>query len=254
MKPPKFDFSSFASDLCLSMFLRERTDSGRAITPQHLQQACQCPSQWTISSRSWIDARLSRRKIIYRALLGRVIQRLFPHTQHPTSEEGAPSRVLCEGKASLDDAEAPSLLGGLRLGRLNGKDYADWPTFLHKALIRLASPPDSPLHAIDVDSVVSAYLNGSNSTNEPDIETKLSESLARRLGCMHVFRALLGELVESLIIADRMLFLAEELSKGEHQSERGLGEVGWKLKAWNVFELESGSARNVVIVAERLDG
>lgn len=40
---------------------------------QHLQLACQWPMQWTLSHDAWEKSKFARRKIVYRALLGRLV-------------------------------------------------------------------------------------------------------------------------------------------------------------------------------------
>jgi hypothetical protein len=76
-------------------------------------------------------------------------------------------------------------------------------------------------------------------------------------------RALLGEVVESLILADRVLFLAEQLRGGAHSIDWNMNESPtnrsesynererWHVSALNIFELASGSARNVVLRVEK---
>ncbi|KAF8319673.1 hypothetical protein DL93DRAFT_2074627, partial [Clavulina sp. PMI_390] len=170
----------------------------------------------------------------------------------------------------------------MRLGRLNAKAYVDWPTFLGIALRKLSNADRSPLKAagIDVEQVVEcARALGDNKESlqgrdegsalaEAEVPTSMQEryeaavsippSLPGRLAALHVLRSMLGPLIESLIIVDRLVFLAESLQarldEGGNVLEADGGEIDWtwKVSAMNLFRLDSGSARNVVLVAERV--
>ncbi|KAF9508321.1 hypothetical protein BS47DRAFT_1332775 [Hydnum rufescens UP504] len=171
------------------------------LTRQHLQLACQCPYQWTLSDASWRGSRLSRKKVVYRALLGRLL------SQHA---QAAPD-VLLQGK---------------KLGRLNSSAYASWSTFLQQTSSRL----------------------GLSDILDPDYHLGLEPGhgfpeefprLAPRLACLHAMRSLLGPVIESVIIADRIVYLVDHL------------RPNWNIHAVNVFDLASGSARNVALVVDQ---
>lgn len=318
-----------------------------------MQLACQCPYQWTISDSAWADSGLARRKIVYRALLGRVVSRLLGNgvTQRAyfgesrtKMDDGPPATGANINTNPLDEGRAATgvaTLVGMRLGRLSSREYADWPTFLRVALTKLSTAPNSPLADTDIDEIVSCATaahsqtvlsplsaavpgrlldetdssasvsinpniyptiaqnlcdqghNQQQNDNEKRINhvitaTSIPFNLPRRLACLHVLRAFMGPLIESLIIADRLLFLAESLeSHEEYDGASGVGPNGgdntkvdiakdeskqsearkseleteteterqkwvWRVSAINIFRLESGSARNVALVAERM--
>ncbi|QRV92519.1 methyltransferase domain protein [Ceratobasidium sp. AG-Ba] len=105
---------------------------------------------------------------------------------------------------------------GTRLGRLPDRAYTSWETFVGVACGKMAVgvPP-----------------------NESGEDTE--GNLAFRLEMLHVLRALIGPVIESLIVVDRAVYLAEEL--GGHSMVRAI----------NIFDqLNSGSPRNIALVVE----
>jgi hypothetical protein len=105
---------------------------------------------------------------------------------------------------------------------------------------------------------------GDNKLDETETEdfAIIPPELPTRLACLHVLRAMIGPVIESLIIADRVLYLVENLhsvNTGSTPDEGSRGGGGdwdggwvWRVGAFNLFTLESGSARNVVITAEKV--
>lgn len=179
------------------------------LTRQHLQLACQCPYQWTLSDASWRDSHLSRRKVVYRALLGHLLAPRFSRSVDTiTMDESG-------------DGEGLNVLEGKKLGRLNSSAYASWATFLQQTSFRLGLP----------DVMDLKYPPGS--------ERKPPDRLPQRLACLHTMRCLLGPVIESLLIIDRVLYLADHL------------DPKWSIRAVNLFDLASGSARNVALVVNQ---
>jgi len=192
------------------------------LTRQHLQLACQCPYQWTLSDASWRGSRLSRKKVVYRALLGRLLSQ---HARHYYSPGSAAAITLDENGEEVE-AAPDVLLQGKKLGRLNSSAYASWSTFLQQTSSRL----------------------GLSDILDPDYHLGLEPGhgfpeefprLAPRLACLHAMRSLLGPVIESVIIADRILYLVDHL------------RPNWNIHAVNVFDLASGSARNVALVVDQ---
>ncbi|KAG9081127.1 hypothetical protein FS749_007824 [Ceratobasidium sp. UAMH 11750] len=107
-----------------------------------------------------------------------------------------------------------------RLGRLPDRAYATWEVFVDTACTKLGvSPPGTG--------------EGSGAG---------AETLAFQLELLHVLRALIGPVVESLIVVDRAVYLAEQVT---------LGGCSAKVRAVNVFDqLSSGSTRNIALVVE----
>lgn len=265
---------------------------------QHLQLACQWPIQWTLSHDAWEKSKFARRKIVYRALLGRLVSTLSLHSDAGQSDPPGWSsdEDLWEKMeqwrthlANLDEGRAASgsaTLAGMRLGRLNAQQYTDWPTFLHAALNQLIaqnpslSAPLSHFHTLDIEKLREMTMTTAGSSDpigvvddslqgiEDDISFVFPAELPSRLACLHIIRAMIGPLIESLIIADRVLFLAEKLrdqpvgtahhcggtadSEGLHGRDCTERQWMWRVSAINLFSPQSGSDRNVAIVAEKV--
>ena len=184
------------------------------LTRQHLQLACQCPCQWTLSDASWNDSRLSRRKVVYRALLGRLLSQ-----KTPRSSRGVDGIVMDEN----GEGEGLNVLGGKKLGRLNSSAYASWATFLQQTSFRLGL------------SDITDPESHPESRRRPLDEHRLPS----RLACLHTMRCLLGPVIESLLIIDRVLYLIDHL------------DPKWNIRAINLFDLASESARNVALVVDK---
>ncbi|KAG8698450.1 hypothetical protein FRC09_007229 [Ceratobasidium sp. 395] len=160
------------------------------LTPNHLQLAAQCPAQWSHSTSERERAALARRKIVWRALLARML-----HTRPENAN---------------------------RLGRLPDRAYASWETFMNTACTKMGVP---------LPSGKVGEVTGTE-----------TQSLAFQLELLHVLRALIGPVIESLIVVDRAVYLAEQVAL------RGSGS---RVRAVNVFDqLSSGSARNIALVIE----
>jgi hypothetical protein len=162
------------------------------LTPNHLQLAAQCPAQWSRSQTERERAALARRKIVWRALLARLL--------HAQPVGPAPAN---------------------RLGRLPDRAYASWEVFVSTACNKMGVPSPA-VHAGGFDSA--------------------TETLAFQLELLHVLRALVGPVIESLIVVDRAVYLAEQVALGGSEA---------RVRALNVFDqLSSGSARNIALVVE----
>ncbi|KAI1793224.1 hypothetical protein LXA43DRAFT_885717 [Ganoderma leucocontextum] len=167
------------------------------LSPSHLQLAAQVPYQWTRSQQTLKEVRFALRKIVWRALL----QDTFKMRQELV-DEGGPGM----------GANATSTGTRLeRIGRLNDAAYADWETFCNAVRTKL------PLQ-------------------HRDLPTTPSSQLERRVAVFHVLRCILGPVVESFILLDRLAWVSEELD-------------GSPLTAQlvNLFDQASGSGRNVAI-------
>jgi len=209
----------------------------------------------------------SVRKVVWRALLGRELlylsafgkatkDMLEPRSDYegtipipqPRNHSAPPSR-------QRDGFEPPPLGAGTRgeiglgigtsstmrlLGRLPDSAYTTWSTFLHAAGQKLG---------VDLSASAARERN---------------LSLERRLEVLHVLRCLVGPLVESLIILDRVYWLREEMAISESEdavlpATVGLRELrlcctpekqgsGTCIETVNLFDQATGSGRNVAIV------
>jgi hypothetical protein len=117
-----------------------------------------------------------------------------------------------------------------RLGRLPDAAYADWPVFL--ATVRASSASRDEGREMHGEA---EGCQGFDLGKEEDRKTMES-----RLAVLHVLRCLLGPVVESLIILDRVQWLRERLSEGVD------GEMDVEIV--NLFDQAAGSGRNVAVV------
>lgn len=228
-----------------------------------IQLATQIPSQWFNTPSSFSTTELGIRKVVWRALLGRLLRENQPggttrDGKDSNSVRGKQERFVHpklgpassaitrprdgNDKGTVTKAEPGSSGTGhvtgtgatselKRLGRLGDAAYVDWETFLRRAGERM----DRCFQAeseIDDDTAM---------TMRDVTERQVMES---RLEVLHVLRCLLGTLVESLIIMDRVAWIKEE----SESKDMFLGETGMTVEAVNLFDQATGSGRNVAIV------
>ncbi|KAM6494117.1 Methyltransferase domain containing protein [Amanita muscaria] len=235
------------------------------LPPSAFNLATQIPSQWLMSPRATASVSLSIRKVVWRALLEQELMRKSPFGEAAmeSGEEFNASTPLSQIKYSPpappsrqhDNFESLPLGTGVGseaglgigtsatmrlLGRLPDSAYTTWDTFLHVAGQKLG---------VDLSAAA---------TCEHDL------LLERRLEVQHVLRCLIGPLVESLIILDRVHWLREELTIKEpedtdiptnHRLQEPLqGSTPEKrcnrtrVEAINLFDQATGSGRNVAII------
>ena len=160
------------TDVPMSKTLRSSQDL--VLTQAHLQLAAQVPSEWMRNEQSYKEARLALRKIVWRALLEDRLQAHWRSPQDTTSGSTSGSRT------PEDDRPTG------RLGRLSDSAYATWDAFASAAQRKMGSTcPESML------------------LNNP--------VLGGRVEVFHVLRCIVGPVVESLILLDRLVWLREEL-------------------------------------------
>lgn len=177
----------------------------------YLQLAAQIPSTWLLTPKSISDARLAITKVTWRAIVGGILSQSESHPQVPETEPPAGRR----GRADLNVDGTGETPTHRRLGKIPDRVYNDWDEFLRVAGEKMgASLSPSPIN---------------------DKQRKKAES---RLEVLHVLRCLLGPVVESLIILDRLLWLKEEVAEE--------GQMDAELV--NLFDQSTGSGRNVAIV------
>ena len=148
--------------------------SGLVLSPNHLQLAAQTPQQWGDTASKTAEAKLAIRKVAWRALLERIISYDADNADHISAVPNSESL-------------APQLEGQRRLGRLNDAIYANWSDFLTVAQQRLG---------ITFDRLA------------PQERDRVLEN---QLSVFHVLRCILGPVVESFILLDRLEWLQNEL-------------------------------------------
>jgi hypothetical protein len=110
--------------------------------------------------------------------------------------------------------------------------YLNWSTFLSAASSRLhLSITEEPN-----DQEKAQTTRPPGTTVEPSREDQSP------LEMLHVLRCLIGPLVESLILLDRLTWLRDALIKDSSDS-------GFDVDLVNLFDQATGSGRNIAIVA-----
>ena len=132
-----------------------------------------------------------------------------------------------------------------RLGKINDRAYDHWEVFLKVAgekmginLLQQSSRPACP----------STTAIGPKTT-EQKLETTTAiqrekQRMESRLEVLHTLRCLLGPLVESMILLDRLVWAREQLL----DIGMGGGDGGMDVELVNLFDQATGSGRNVAIV------
>lgn len=163
-------------DFPLSRTLRSHSSVPTVnLSPGHLQLAAQVPSQWTRSQQTLKQTRLALRKIVWRALL--------QDTFNMRQELGREGDV---GESAEGGNTTSYGIPLERLGRLNDATYADWETFC--GAVRTKSHP-----------------------RHRNLPPAPSTWLERRIEVFHVLRCILGPVVETFILLDRLAWMSEEL-------------------------------------------
>ena len=158
----------------------------------------------------------------------------------------------------------------LRLGKLPTSAYTSWGAFLRcvegklpgvqfaeeLVSLRLEEGDDGETHAEEDGET---HTEDDSEAHAEELEKTL-RTLLRSLETLHTLRCLLGPVVESAILRDRVGWVNEELLllEVEHGLGHGLGAVdqavvdvdvdGIKVKLVNLFDQSTGSGRNVAIV------
>ncbi|KAG2065042.1 hypothetical protein BDR04DRAFT_193277 [Suillus decipiens] len=205
-------------DFPLSRSLRERTPIATlSLASRHL--AAQIPSQWLRNETSARKTSLAIRKVVFRALLQPVLERIGAR----------------EASAKCTATSSPHELHGAgqtpenrRLGKLPDAAYEDWETFLDCATSKTGVRLDQ------ITTQLPVYIH--NKHRRRQLESALS--------VLHVLRCIMGPAIESLILLDRYEWIREELSQSSEAQESSPMDVDLV----NLFDQATGSGRNVAIV------
>jgi hypothetical protein len=109
-----------------------------------------------------------------------------------------------------------------KLGKLNDRVYKDWDTFVRVASEKMG---------LDIPK---------DRDRAEEEEWRLE--MEGRLEVLHVLRCLLGPLVESLIILDRLQWIRDQLRVVDGRKEE------MQVQICNIFDQGCGSPRNVALV------
>ncbi|KAF8895306.1 methyltransferase domain-containing protein [Infundibulicybe gibba] len=216
------------------------------LPPSAYNLAAQTPAVWPpLPAPATHPLLLSHKKIVWRALLAHHLESrglgAFPA---PTGgaitrlekDDTTPTGNTTDSDTLNTSEAAPRIgIGALpvlqRLGRLPDSAYASWPTFLATALPRIGVSPTLP-----------STPSSTPDTEAPsDPDTPALRVLAARIAVLHTLRCLLGPVVESLILLDRVQALRE-----------GLGPA-WDVRHLNLFDQAAGSGRNVALQVRRVE-
>ncbi|XP_006462685.1 hypothetical protein AGABI2DRAFT_186564, partial [Agaricus bisporus var. bisporus H97] len=196
------------------------------VSAYHL--AAQVPNHW-LSSLSpptpFPSVKLALRKVIWRALLGKKLRQNAPVNHPPVEINLTPGRQLPWSRLptakvhnfELNEEGTGATPEMRRLGRLKDTAYTDWKTFVDVAEKKMGIDFGEKLKVVDRDM-----------------------RMERLLECFHTLRCLVGTVVESAIILDRLVWV-DELVKSEGRSDLRTSVV-------NLFDQATGSGRNVAIV------
>lgn len=211
----------------------------------YLHLAAQVPGTWLTFPEADLkpSVKLAIRKVVWRALIGGIIADAQFKADPTTKLE---SQGSANGLASNEDTNQNG--GGVprrrpplptthpqpglgetpthrRLGKINDKFYAEWPAFLSAASSKMG---------LDSDLL--------STTLYKDADDR--QRMENQLEVLHVLRCVIGPLVESLILLDRLVWIREQLALGEPCERK------YKVELVNLFDQETGSARNVAIVLQ----
>ncbi|RDB17976.1 Protein RRNAD1 [Hypsizygus marmoreus] len=183
------------------------------LPPSSYHLAAQMPAHWSDSAKTLRLAALAIRKVVWRALLGRI----FAGIVH--------DRSLIATAPAKGTGSTPAMR---KLGRLPDAAYDSWDTFLGCASQR-----------IGVDFLAAR--------RERDAEDTLLRARAR-LENLHVRRCLLGPLIESYIVLDRVAWIREELAALDVADSGEVTCPRYVVETVNLFDQATGSARNIALV------
>ncbi|KAG1797859.1 methyltransferase domain-containing protein [Suillus plorans] len=210
-----------SEDFPLSRSLRERVPVATLpLASRHL--AAQIPSQWLRNETSARETSLAIRKVVFRALLQPVLQKIGAleasanHTATSSSYDVEELRGVGQTQENR------------RLGKLPDAAYKDWETFLDRATSKIGVRLDQ------IATQLPVYIHDKH--RRMQLESALS--------VLHVLRCIMGPLIESLILLDRHEWIREELSRSSETQESSPMDV----ELVNLFDQATGSGRNVAIV------
>ncbi|KAJ3828909.1 hypothetical protein F5880DRAFT_1471696 [Lentinula raphanica] len=229
-------------------------DSDSAVTQRVVAEQDEAQNELELSSPSK-SASLAVRKVVWRALLEWVIAKKGIELDH--NGNVLQNATSSASSASTSSSDSPSLAGKIgsnleqgrlgRLGRFPSRAYDSWATYLELVGSKLG---------VDLGN----ELEEGEST-----ESVTSIPLARALSILYVLRCILGPLVETALLEDRVNWVQEQL-EGDEPGVSVLPEISENLKSSDtkasgevlsyeaslvpIFSQcgDSGSARNIAVV------
>ena len=233
-------------------------------------QSATVPARWTRRPETWVldaSASISSSSSALATSTTTTATATTTSTTPSTDSSNAANTLTPNPDPGPDpDPDPEASLGltptHLHLGKLPTSAYTSWGAFLRcvedklpgvrfaeeLVSLRLEEGDDGETHTEDVGEAHAEELE------------KTLRTLLRSLETLHTLRCLLGPVVESAILEDRVGWVKEELLllEVEHDLGHGLGAVdqavvdvdvdGIKVNLVNLFDQSTGSGRNVAIV------
>ncbi|KAF9054264.1 methyltransferase domain-containing protein [Panaeolus papilionaceus] len=246
---------------------RFRSHPTLPIAAYHL--AAQVPSTWLDSTgRPFASVKLSIRKVVWRALLGRVLEQATPissetlttpeenkdnksatvparWSRRPETWENASATTPAGPTPAVEeDPSTGQTASHTRLGRLSDSVYKSWSSFIDAASKKLGVT--FPVYVKDLPIGDETAGLSQPPPTPPDGTNVDLRKLEKQLEVLHVKRCLLGPRVEESILDDRLEWFKEEL--GGYDGARGGSDPVVDVDCVNLFDQSLGSARNVAIV------
>jgi len=188
------------------------------------------------------------RKVVWRALIGGLIAGSSSHQTQNQSDKEAKITMESEGFV------VPRYFGTggtpihRRLWKINDRAYGNWEGFLRIAgdkmgvdALGIWECSSSFATTADYSIATTEEVRKREREREEEKKMKKKERAENCLQVLHTLRCLLGPVVESMILLDRLVWVQEELRRG------GCGMVA---ELVNLFDQDTGSGRNVAIVVK----
>jgi len=202
---------------------------GESLPNSAFHLASQVPAEWLQSvspPKPTPSVDLAIKKIVFRAILTQLLgkpssvtRKLETWSSDKNSTTGATMPVAdCLGEP---DSLATGTEHTPRLGKLNDRLYDSWPTFLRGVEKKLALK----------------FAEGVFNEETMGFEDETAKTtFERKIQALHTMRCLIGSVVESTILRDRVLWVKDALSGSKLQ-----------VQLVNLFDQSTGSGRNVAI-------
>lgn len=219
LSDPSLPLSSFLPPSRLSLSPPSSTPSNPSdLSSSHRQLAANCPRSWLSSDQEWDRNRRARRKLLFRA-------RWQVEKDHAT-RAGKVVRGE-EGEEGGDET---------RLRRVPDRFYERYDLFRDEAFRRIGISPAPPCIPL---APLKAPVESRGAGEDEREEAVLESRYGFRLSVGWTLRALLGPLIESLIVLDRYVGVCQAISDSGS---------GWTVELCNLFDQSTGSLRNLAIV------
>ena len=219
---------------------RDRKKKRTSKKSEKASQSATVPARWTRRPETW-----------------------DPDASASESAPATPDSSTDTSKPNIDPDPETSLgltPTHLRLGKLPTSAYTSWGAFLRCVEGKLPGVRFAEeLVSLRLEADDYADTDADGEAHAEELEKTL-RTLLRSLETLHTVRCLLGPVVESAILKDRVGWIKEELLplplEVEHGLGHGLGAVDQavvdieeiKVNLVNLFDQSTGSGRNVAIV------